>query len=186
MTGVRPDVIGPDAESVSIVPQLLQRNHMAVVAEADYPTLKPGETWTAKGTFGFPGDRQQWVCRLNKPGEYRLALVHAALPAEYYKNAYPFILGAWQGTVASNELAFKVEADKALTRALARARAAAQQSLDESAGKGAIALGSVSKAIENTDAWRFTWQGDGYVVTVRVTRDGEVSVMQSKTGEGRD
>jgi len=63
------------------------------------------------------------------------------------------------------------------------AKAAAKESLEKSAGKGAIALGDALVA-SSTDAWTFTWQGNqgGYIVTVRVDKDGQVKVLQSKAG----
>ena len=108
-SGVQPDVVGPDADSAKITRRRMMYDHMRVLAEGDFPTLAPGETWTSKETYSFPSSRYEWVVQLMKTGEYRLRLVYARAPVAAGKNSarFPLIEGAWSGTVMSNELVFK-------------------------------------------------------------------------------
>jgi hypothetical protein len=106
-TGLQPDVVGPDDQSVRIVTQRLLRNHMAVAGPQDFPTIDPGGTWTCRETYSFPSDMYFWVVRLLKPGEFRVRLVYSKQAPELAKNAFPFMVGAWSGTLMSSEIVFK-------------------------------------------------------------------------------
>ena len=76
-----------------------------------------------------------------------------------------------------------------LTHAIALAKAAAEKSLLQSLGNP-IALNDTPQTVPQPDGWNFTWQGfdarNPYLITLRVTKQDEVKILQVKTKANAD
>ncbi|HUU43969.1 MAG TPA: hypothetical protein VMX57_09325, partial [Planctomycetota bacterium] len=100
------DVKGPDANSVRVIPMPpTTRTMMATPVEADFPVLKPGETWPSRAGSPFPGWFGRKRLELCKRGVYRVRAVYTGAKGG---PGGALAEGSAIGTVTSNELVFRV------------------------------------------------------------------------------
>ncbi len=101
------EVIGPDGKSLkAAVIQALR--DMPGPAEADYPILEPGKSWSAKSQQLFPGLFGARNFAIAQPGEYRLRVTYENKPPAKEGEVDPFAKGSWTGLVTSSELTINV------------------------------------------------------------------------------
>jgi len=97
-------VTGPDGAAAPVLRELVDRQ-MPPPAEADFPVVQPGGTWshTCPGFPAFGGA----LYTLGKPGAYRIKATYSN-PADALRGN-PLAAGCWLGTLGSNEAVLTVE-----------------------------------------------------------------------------
>ena len=98
-------VVGPDKETVAITHRKLNITTRAALP-IDYPQVEPGNPlvpMAGVAPIQFPGDFNPLVnCALFTPGDYKVQVI--------YSRAVEGGPAAWQGTVVSNTLTFRIVA----------------------------------------------------------------------------
>jgi len=100
---IRSEVKATPADSMSTT-QIAADRKLVEPQAADFPEIKPGETWTFTRDLTFPGALPQGGSRLmeydvSKPGEFRIRVKYMSSAIDV-----PAAQGAWTGEIDSNEI----------------------------------------------------------------------------------